>query len=150
MDIRGTRLSDSQRMDLKSARYFFSEIYCGGYSGEDPPLPIPNREVKLAIADGTAPPGGRVGSCHFLIQSPRHHPMSGAFCINASLLADCCLSPSRSWRLMDVTGILPPPARGRGPANAGRGPVEYAAFATCCLLLDFFADVVMVSFAAVS
>ena len=39
--------------------------YCGGYSGEDPPLPIPNGEVKLTIADGTAPPGGRVGSCHF-------------------------------------------------------------------------------------
>ena len=51
------------------ARYLFSQgcflsaIYCGGYSGEDPPLPIPNREVKLTIADGTAPPGGRVGSC---------------------------------------------------------------------------------------
>ena len=48
----------------------FSETYCGGYSGEDPPLPIPNREVKLTIADGTAPPGGRVGSCHFLIRVP--------------------------------------------------------------------------------
>ena len=35
--------------------------YCGGYSGGDPPLPIPNREVKPARADGTAPPGGRVG-----------------------------------------------------------------------------------------
>ena len=35
----------------------------GGYSGGVPPLPIPNREVKPAIADGTAPPGGRVGSC---------------------------------------------------------------------------------------
>ena len=45
---------------------FSQDIYCGGYSGEDPPLPIPNREVKLTIADGTAPPGGRVGSCHFL------------------------------------------------------------------------------------
>ena len=50
--------------------YLFSETYCGGYSGEDPPLPIPNREVKLTIADGTAPPGGRVGSCHFLIRDP--------------------------------------------------------------------------------
>ena len=40
-----------------------SAIYCGGYSGEDPPLPIPNREVKLTIADGTDPPVGRVGSC---------------------------------------------------------------------------------------
>ena len=45
---------------------FSQDIYCGGYSGEDPPLPIPNREVKLTIADGTAPPGGRVGSCHAL------------------------------------------------------------------------------------
>ena len=51
-------------------RDLFSETYCGGYSGEDPPLPIPNREVKLTIADGTAPPGGRVGSCHFLIRDP--------------------------------------------------------------------------------
>ena len=31
----------------------------------DPPLPIPNREVKHTNADGTAPPGGRVGSCRF-------------------------------------------------------------------------------------
>ena len=51
-------------------RHLFSETYCGGYSGEDPPLPIPNREVKLTIADGTAPPGGRVGSCHFYIRDP--------------------------------------------------------------------------------
>ena len=42
---------------------FLSAKYCGGYSGGEPPLPIPNREVKPAIADGTAPPGGRVGSC---------------------------------------------------------------------------------------
>ena len=62
-----TNRSD-QRLYSKLS-YFFSETYCGGYSGEDPPLPIPNREVKLTIADGTAPPGGRVGSCHFLIQN---------------------------------------------------------------------------------
>ena len=29
-------------------------IELGGYSGEVPPLPIPNREVKLTRADGTA------------------------------------------------------------------------------------------------
>ena len=46
-------------------RYLSQVTYCGGYSGEDPPLPIPNREVKLTSADGTAPPGGRVGSCRF-------------------------------------------------------------------------------------
>src|SRR5579871_3418795 len=28
------------------------------------PLPIPNREVKPLMADGTAPQCGRVGSCH--------------------------------------------------------------------------------------
>ena len=44
----------------------FSQVtYCGGYSGEDPPLPIPNREVKLTRADGTDPPVGRVGRRRF-------------------------------------------------------------------------------------
>ena len=33
----------------------------GGYSGGVPPLPIPNREVKPACADGTAMQCGRVG-----------------------------------------------------------------------------------------
>ena len=33
----------------------------------DPPLPIPNREVKRTHADGTAPPGGRVGSRRSLV-----------------------------------------------------------------------------------
>ena len=31
----------------------------GGYCGEVPPLPIPNREVKLTCADGTAMQCGR-------------------------------------------------------------------------------------------
>ena len=45
---------------------YLSQVkYCGGYSGEDPPLTIPNREVKLTSADGTATPSGRVGSCRF-------------------------------------------------------------------------------------
>ena len=34
----------------------------GGYCGEVSPLPIPNREVKLTCADGTAMQCGRVGS----------------------------------------------------------------------------------------
>ena len=37
--------------------------YCGGV----PPLPIPNREVKTASADGTAQKCGRVGRRHSLI-----------------------------------------------------------------------------------
>ena len=39
--------------------------YCGGV----PPLPIPNREVKTASADGTAFTCGRVGRRHSLITS---------------------------------------------------------------------------------
>ena len=38
------------------------EINNGGNSDGDPPLPIPNREVKPVSADGTAIPSGRVGS----------------------------------------------------------------------------------------
>ena len=75
--MRGKRDDEEQALtghngwarDLCYLVIFSQDIYCGGYSGEDPPLPIPNREVKLAIADGTAPPGGRVGSCHALIKS---------------------------------------------------------------------------------
>ena len=37
-------------------------VLLGGYSSEVPPLPIPNSEVKLTNADGTAYLGGRVGS----------------------------------------------------------------------------------------
>ena len=49
-------------ISIRSFLEIFSQvIYCRGYSGEEPPLPIPNREVKPGIADGTAPPGGRVG-----------------------------------------------------------------------------------------
>ena len=44
-----------------SSRVLSQVAYRGGYSGGVPPLPIPNREVKPARADGTAPPGGRVG-----------------------------------------------------------------------------------------
>src|SRR5215467_10215986 len=38
--------------------------YCRGCS----PLPIPNREVKPLMADGTAQQCGRVGSCHIYLK----------------------------------------------------------------------------------
>ena len=40
---------------------FNSPDILGGYCGGVPPLPIPNREVKPACADGTAMQCGRVG-----------------------------------------------------------------------------------------
>ena len=44
-----------------------SERTLGGYCGGVPPLPIPNREVKPACADGTAMQCGRVGGCLLLL-----------------------------------------------------------------------------------
>ena len=49
---------------LSIMNYAFEEL-SGGYCGGVPPLPIPNREVKPACADGTAMQCGRVGGRHF-------------------------------------------------------------------------------------
>ena len=52
--------------------------YLGDYSTKVPPLPIPNRAVKLRHADGTAY-CGRVGSRRFT--EPRGSSTSGLFFI---------------------------------------------------------------------
>ena len=41
------------RIDLSSVLCHPSSVF-GGHSKEDPPVPIPNTEVKLFCADGTA------------------------------------------------------------------------------------------------
>jgi two-component system, sporulation sensor kinase D len=46
-----------------------SKAISGGYGGGAPPLPIPNREVKPACADGTAQQCGRVGGRLFFSRS---------------------------------------------------------------------------------
>ena len=56
------KIKQETRFELNCLGVFLSAKYCGGYSGGEPPLPIPNREVKPAIADGTAMQCGRVGS----------------------------------------------------------------------------------------
>ena len=45
--------------EMESACVVYRDVtsYSGGYSGGVPPLPIPNREVKPARADGTAKVG---------------------------------------------------------------------------------------------
>ena len=52
---------DDERVILNSTFYILN-LLKGIYSYGDPPLPIPNREVKPVSADGTAIPSGRVGS----------------------------------------------------------------------------------------
>ena len=59
-------------------RYTKREVLLGGYSSEVPPLPIPNREVKPACADGTAMQCGRVGGrLFFRVESLTSVMMSG-------------------------------------------------------------------------
>ena len=45
---------DDLKASLARLRYIEAKVLLGGYSSEVPPLPIPNREVKLTYADGTA------------------------------------------------------------------------------------------------
>ena len=66
----------------------------GGYCGEVPPLPIPNREVKLTCADGTAMQCGRVGSRLLLSRASDFERFLRLFCFHANLSfshADCFL-----------------------------------------------------------
>ena len=66
----------------------------GGYCGEVPPLPIPNREVKLTCADGTAMQCGRVGSRLLLLRASDFERFLRLFCFHADFIlshADCFL-----------------------------------------------------------
>ena len=63
----------------------------GGYCGEVPPLPIPNREVKLTCADGTAMQCGRVGSRLLLSRASDFERFLRLFCFSYS---SAFLSPS--------------------------------------------------------
>ena len=66
----------------------------GGYCGEVPPLPIPNREVKLTCADGTAMQCGRVGSRLLLSRASDFERFLRLFCFHAESSfshADCFL-----------------------------------------------------------
>ena len=58
----------------------------GGYCGEVPPLPIPNREVKLTCADGTAMQCGRVGSRLLLSRASDFERFLRLFCFPRGLV----------------------------------------------------------------
>ena len=75
---------------------FSQVIYSGGYSDGEPPLPIPNREAKPVIADGTARPGGRVGSRRALKESSDEKSSGDSF----SCLQVREEMPSRTFRFL--------------------------------------------------
>ena len=60
----------------------------GGYCGEVPPLPIPNREVKLTCDDGTAMQCGRVGSRLLLSRASDFERFLRLFCFHADFADD--------------------------------------------------------------
>ena len=116
------------RIAGRRAQGLFSQVtYCGGYSGEVPPLPIPNREVKLTHADGTDPPVGRVGSRRSseALSSARLAGLlffvAAQLCVAAALVRCCALSmlsvPLR--RFAGICSALPAPLRrfGRVPRS---------------------------------
>ena len=90
-------------MKVHSFNCIFSSLSCfacvqirhnplsGGYCGEVPPLPIPNREVKLTCADGTAMQCGRVGSRLLLSRASDFERFLRLFCFSHS---SAFLSPS--------------------------------------------------------
>ena len=75
------RLSPYTVVTFNVHRSTFNVIYSGGYCGGVPPLPIPNREVKPACADGTAMQCGRVGGRHFSKRSPESEMPQGFFIV---------------------------------------------------------------------
>ena len=69
----------------------------GGYCGEVPPLPIPNREVKLTCADGTAMLCGRVGSRLLSISEASITKVVGAFQFSYRFAFLSQLYPTDRW-----------------------------------------------------
>ena len=81
----------------------------GGYCGEVPPLPIPNREVKLTCADGTAMQCGRVGSRLLLSRASDFERFLRLFCFPTdSFFHDDCFWSHRFHRwaqILDLFGL---------------------------------------------
>ena len=101
-------------MKVHSFNCIFSSLSCfacvqirhtplsGGYCGEVPPLPIPNREVKPACADGTAMQCGRVGGCLLYLRSSRSNDFGDLFYV---LILIVCKDTKKN-RIMQVIGWL--------------------------------------------
>src|SRR5574344_1664842 len=73
-------------------RWSTVRLISGGYCGGVPPLPIPNREVKPACADGTAMQCGRVGGRLLLEARVLRIEISSALFFLLFILAMCARS----------------------------------------------------------
>ena len=68
----------------------FPGLYNGGNNDGDPPLSIPNREVKPICADGTAIPSGRVGSRQSIEGPQDSNALRTFFCIQPVRISVFC------------------------------------------------------------
>ena len=84
----------------------FSRRDSGGYCGGVPPLPIPNREVKPASADGTAMQCGRVGRrLLFKVRVPRSLTCGPGVFMSGRLEGRPCL-PARISRIIRIFRVF--------------------------------------------
>ena len=90
--------------------FFAPQKTLGGYCGGVPPLPIPNREVKPACADGTAMQCGRVGGCLLLLGSSRSNDFGDLFLCPSTKYHKYCsliyILYLRRYRLKMITSKL--------------------------------------------
>lgn len=100
---------------VRTVPLYWNDVLLGGYSSEVPPLPIPNREVKLTHADGTAFTRGRVGSRLFKGQIARSAPF---FCCCGVWFCFVRCIPGRIVGCLSVAG--------RGSRRRGHGRVRSA------------------------
>ena len=88
--------------------YAFEDL-SGGYCGGVPPLPIPNREVKPACADGTAMQCGRVGGRHFSYREAlSSEMMRGLFSVslNSKLVINLKMAKKAAGKIFNPNEII--------------------------------------------
>ena len=88
----------------------------GGDSGGVPPLPIPNREVKPACADGTAMQCGRVGGCLLYFRSSESNDFGDLFFVpigGYGILRGCTCLKCTNRSLVGAAETAAPPDPGR-------------------------------------
>ena len=111
---------------------FSQVIYSGGYSDGEPPLPIPNREAKPVIADGTARPGGRVGSRRAWKESSDEKSSGDSFsCLLVCAKCHAGHSGSCGWRMWPASLL---PLRSKSctcPRHLSTPPVHAGVAAAC-------------------
>ena len=98
--------------------FFAPQKTLGGYCGGVPPLPIPNREVKPACADGTAMQCGRVGGCLLYLRSSESNDFGDLFLFR------------RVWHPAIPT---PPPMVSDSVGIADTGSYNIVVFLTICI-----------------